>query len=228
MIHAVSKWTALGMCAVALLPQASFASTFTTGATGESQRAGASSPQQLYRALLASPLTTLPAGFHSPKARSRVPGTIPKRHHAVGWVAIELNRGRAGIDYVVFPTRADVVGDFGDALSTYKDEKTVRRQACAADLPKPCVTLSGSVSGTDFTTMVSLRRTWGSLPIRRRVTTSPPRSDSPAVRFDTSGWSSAAEPRPPLYTPQSRSDCRSSLSSAILGGSHSPVTGRER
>jgi hypothetical protein len=45
------------------------------------------------------------------------------------------------------------VGNFRDALSTYRARKTVKRQACAADLPKPCVTLSGSVFGTGFTTI---------------------------------------------------------------------------
>jgi hypothetical protein len=118
-----------------------------------SAAARAPSPPALYEALRTSPVTGLPAGFRAPNTRSKTPGAIPKRHHALGWISIEFNKGNAGIDYVVFPTRPDVLGNFSDALRTYRARKGITRQGCAPDLPRPCVTLRGSVSGIGLTTI---------------------------------------------------------------------------
>src|SRR4051794_16936480 len=65
------------------------------------------SPKALYQALLAGaiPTSQIPVGFHSATAQAFRIGAVPKRHHAVGEVAVDFDDGQnASIVYVVYPS----------------------------------------------------------------------------------------------------------------------------
>jgi hypothetical protein len=118
--------------------------------------ANGSSPSALYRALLRSPFpeSQLPAGLSSPRTSARKQiATNARRHHVIGEVEIDLNKGQAGIVYAVFPTRRDARGNYEDALRALNGLPEIKSQLPAPNLPQPAVILSGSQSGVRFTTV---------------------------------------------------------------------------
>jgi hypothetical protein len=105
------------------------------------------SPKALYKALLASriPKSQLPAGYHSSKTRAVRIGAGPRRWHAVGQLAVDLDDGNdATIVYVVFPTSSDALDNFAYAVKEIKTHKSVTVKLVARGLPKPSVVLSAS------------------------------------------------------------------------------------
>jgi hypothetical protein len=104
--------------------------------------------QALFQALLTSPLTQLqlPPGFRSPtvKAKAIDPRGNPKHHHAVGEVEVDLNNGNARIVYVVFPTRADALGNFTDGVKGLKGVKGIKVQRPVAGFPEPSLIINSA------------------------------------------------------------------------------------
>jgi hypothetical protein len=113
------------------------------------------SPRALYKALLAGaiPRSQLPAGFHSSTTNAIQIGALQKRHHAVGEVSIDLSDDdqNASIVYVVFPTRADALGNFADGLKDIRTQKGVTIGGAARGLPKPSVVVRISGLGQRVT-----------------------------------------------------------------------------
>jgi hypothetical protein len=111
------------------------------------------SPQTLYKALLATPLTKsqLPAGFHSAKVKAKANGPTPSRHHAVGEVEVILDSGQARVVYVIFPTRANALGNHADGVKALKTMKGLKVQLSAPGVPTPSLIINSSENGLEVT-----------------------------------------------------------------------------
>jgi hypothetical protein len=105
----------------------------------------------LYRHLLANPIraSELPSGFSSAQTSpvDRL-GNVATDHHAVGAVAVLIDRGRATFMYVVFPTRSDALGWWEQANSGDPQKGMVRGHLPVGLFPTPSVIASGSWTGT--------------------------------------------------------------------------------
>jgi hypothetical protein len=94
------RWVVIVGAAVALA-----ASLSVVAARGSSKGL---SPQSLYRALLTRQYTGLPSDHYSAKVGADSLNDKDKRHHAVGDVLVTIDSGDAVVDYVIYPTAADV------------------------------------------------------------------------------------------------------------------------
>jgi hypothetical protein len=122
--------------------------------------AASPSPEKVYRALLTARVLApeLPVGFKSPRIAKNAPGPIPKRHHVVGEVEIDLNGGQSAIVYVVFPTKADALAAYNDGVRELKTTQgVVAVRSPVPGLPKPSVSVDASAQGLGITqvTLVS-------------------------------------------------------------------------
>lgn len=104
------------------------------------------SPQTLYQRLLTTPISdaALPSAYSGAKTGVYSVSSTGKKHHEIGGVEIDLNDGDAVIIYMVFPTRADAVGDWKDA-NLKKHAKT--SVSAPADFPWPALIANMSVKG---------------------------------------------------------------------------------
>ena len=129
---------------------------FLTAAT----EAQAKSPRALYKALLTSviPRSQLsPVGFHSSTTKAFRIGTEQKRHHAIGEVSIDLDDGRnASIVYVVFPTRADAVGNLVDGLKLLKTQQGTTTAPAPNGIPTPAIVVRTSRQGLSITSITAV------------------------------------------------------------------------
>jgi len=83
--------------------------------------------------------------------RSIAAGSNPRRHHVVGAVEVNLNSGHARIVYVIFPTRADALGNQTDGVKGLKAVKGIKVQLSAPGFPKPSLIINGSENGMGVT-----------------------------------------------------------------------------
>jgi len=83
-------------------------------------------PAGLYRSLLAAPVS-------NGTVKALKIGATPRRHHAVGEVEVDFDRGASRIIYVVFPTVADDRANFTAGL------RALRRPGYLTRVPAPGV-----------------------------------------------------------------------------------------
>jgi hypothetical protein len=99
--------------------------------SGAASRVEPPPPAVLYGDLLLSvfPNDLVPRGYVVTVVQKYPISPPSRRHHAVGAVVVNFNHGRAGIIYVIFPTKADVRARWRDGLAEQGREITVDRQA---------------------------------------------------------------------------------------------------
>jgi len=112
-------------------------------------------PQALVHALLTQPVrrSELPAGVTKVDVRTRQPGSTSKRHHVVGEVELDLAGANGGrVVYVVFPTRADALGNYDDGLRALKTLGGVEKvRKTLTGLPQPSILVDASVNAVGIT-----------------------------------------------------------------------------